>query len=67
MIINPCRVRLRARTPPFHGGDTGSNPVRGTKTESPTLDGGFLFSEHVEIYFHKWSESKKSAESEFDF
>ena len=23
-------VRLRARTPPFHGGDTGSNPVRGT-------------------------------------
>ena len=25
------RVRLRARTPPFHGGDTGSNPVRGTK------------------------------------
>ena len=26
-----CRVRLRARTPPFHGGDTGSNPVRGTK------------------------------------
>ncbi len=27
----PCRVRLRARTPPFHGGDTGSNPVRGTK------------------------------------
>lgn len=26
-----CRVRLRARTPPFHGGDTGSNPVRGTR------------------------------------
>ena len=25
------RVRLRARTPPFHGGDTGSNPVRGTR------------------------------------
>ena len=25
------RVRLRVRTPPFHGGDTGSNPVRGTK------------------------------------
>ena len=24
-------VRLRARTPPFHGGDTGSNPVRATK------------------------------------
>ena len=28
------RVRLRARTPPFHGGDTGSNPVRGTTVES---------------------------------
>ena len=25
------RVRLRVRTPPFHGGDTGSNPVRGTR------------------------------------
>lgn len=24
-------VRLRARTPPFHGGDTGSNPVRATE------------------------------------
>ncbi len=24
-------VRLRVRTPPFHGGDTGSNPVRATK------------------------------------
>lgn len=29
---NERRVRLRARTPPFHGGDTGSNPVRGTKS-----------------------------------
>jgi hypothetical protein len=28
------RVRLRARTPPFHGGDTGSNPVRGTKVST---------------------------------
>ena len=28
------RVRLRARTPPFHGGDTGSNPVRGTRRNS---------------------------------
>ena len=27
-------VRLRARTPPFHGGDTGSNPVRATVTPS---------------------------------
>lgn len=26
-------VRLRARTPPFHGGDTGSNPVRATITK----------------------------------
>ena len=24
-------VRLRARTPPFHGGDTSSNLVRATK------------------------------------
>jgi hypothetical protein len=30
--INICRVRLRATTPPFHRGDTGSNPVRGTKS-----------------------------------
>jgi hypothetical protein len=29
--LKMSRVRLRARTPPFHGGDTGSNPVRGTK------------------------------------
>lgn len=35
-------VRLRARTPPFHGGDTGSNPVRAT-TESSTSCGAFLF------------------------
>jgi hypothetical protein len=34
------RVRLRARTPPFHGGDTGSNPVRGTKALGSA--GGFL-------------------------
>ena len=27
-------VRLRARTPPFHGGDTGSNPVRATEIVS---------------------------------
>ena len=29
-------VRLRARTPPFHGGDTGSNPVRATKNRYST-------------------------------
>ncbi len=28
------RVRLRARTPPFHGGDTGSNPVRATNNKA---------------------------------
>lgn len=26
-----CSVRLRVRTPPFHGGDTGSNPVPSAK------------------------------------
>lgn len=31
------RVRLRARTPPFHGGDTGSNPVRGTHTKQDSF------------------------------
>jgi putative endonuclease len=36
------RVRLRARTPPFHGGDTGSNPVRGTTT-SQAIEGFFYF------------------------
>lgn len=33
-------VRLRARTPPFHGGDTGSNPVRATK---PCIEDARLF------------------------
>jgi hypothetical protein len=41
-------VRLRARTPPFHGGDTGSNPVRATKPlqENPvsTIATGFFIS-----------------------
>ncbi len=36
-----CRVRLRVRTSPFHGEDTGSNPVRGTK---PPILGGFFMS-----------------------
>ena len=31
-LLKTSRVRLRARTPPFHGGNTGSNPVRGTNT-----------------------------------
>ena len=26
-----CRVGQGVKTPPFHGGITGSNPVRGTK------------------------------------
>jgi hypothetical protein len=43
------RVRLRASTPPFHGGNTGSNPVRGTsKHKNPCRYGlgeGFVFSD----------------------
>ncbi len=39
------RVRLRVRTPPFHGGDTGSNPVRGTRYFSkPAVAAGFSVS-----------------------
>ena len=29
-----CRVGQGVKTPPFHGGITGSNPVRGTKYSS---------------------------------
>ena len=29
-FIDICRVRLGVRTPAFHAGNTGSNPVRGT-------------------------------------
>lgn len=36
------RVRLRARTPPFHGGDTGSNPVRGTSFRNRKITRGLL-------------------------
>ena len=35
-------VVKRPKTPPFHGGNTGSNPVRVTKT-APTLYGWVLF------------------------
>ena len=35
-------VVKRPKTPPFHGGNTGSNPVRVTKT-TPTLYGWVLF------------------------
>ena len=40
---NEWPVRLRARTPPFHGGDTGSNPVRATKKGFELLQGLFCF------------------------
>ena len=36
-------VRLRARTPPFHGGDTGSNPVRATSFKPLHIEAAFLF------------------------
>ena len=29
-----CRVGQGVKTPPFHGGITGSIPVRGTKSQS---------------------------------
>ena len=35
-------VRLRARTPPFHGGDTSSNLVRATKQNPAKFFAGFL-------------------------
>lgn len=35
-------VRLSARTSPFHGGKTGSIPVRATNLKPPHC-GGFLF------------------------
>ena len=41
------RVRLRARTPPFHGGDTGSNPVRGTTSTTLHVQGFFMVSVYV--------------------
>lgn len=33
-----CRVGQGVKTPPFHGGITGSIPVRGTKKESLSID-----------------------------
>ena len=32
-----CRVGQGVKTPPFHGGITGSNPVRGTNTNLEAL------------------------------
>lgn len=41
---NEWPVRLRARTPPFHGGDTGSNPVRATTLHlNPLTQSGLFF------------------------
>jgi hypothetical protein len=31
VLYRKCRVGQGVKTPPFHGGITGSNPVRGTK------------------------------------
>ena len=49
---NVSRVRLRARTPPFHGGDTGSNPVRGTTQFEAPFEGLFYFIAIVLIRLH---------------
>ena len=40
-LKNTCRVGQGVKTPPFHGGITGSNPVRGTllKAERPSCIG----------------------------
>lgn len=40
------RVRLSARTSPFHGGKTGSIPVRGTKRKSASGPIFLLYSPH---------------------
>ena len=39
--LKRCRVGQGVKTPPFHGGITGSNPVRGTS--QPSKLEGFLF------------------------
>ncbi len=44
------RVGQGVKTPPFHGGITGSNPVRGTK--SPENSGLFLFRNYAILYLH---------------
>ena len=38
VLTKKCRVGQGVKTPPFHGGITGSNPVRGTllKAERPS-------------------------------
>ena len=38
-----CPVRLGVRTPPFHGGNTGSNPVPDTNLSKTDLFGRLPF------------------------
>jgi hypothetical protein len=42
VLFKECRVGQGVKTPPFHGGITGSNPVRGTLS-SLLLMGFFLY------------------------
>jgi hypothetical protein len=42
-----CRVGQGVKTPPFHGGITGSNPVRGTKKRTSEKRSFFI----LPIYF----------------
>ena len=42
------RVGQSAKTPPFHGGMTGSTPVRATK--SPDFIGAFSIYNMIEVY-----------------
>ena len=60
------RVRLRARTPPFHGGNTGSNPVRGTNNNKTPVDhksiGVFVVNKTIH---QQWFSYKLSAASKF--
>src|SRR5688572_9438068 len=49
-------VRLRARTAPFHGGDTSSNLVRATKP--CTKMRGFFYCDALRTCSHEHSEKK---------
>lgn len=42
-FTDKCRVGQGVKTPPFHGGITGSNPVRGTKSLS-AMEGFLILS-----------------------
>ena len=50
-------VRLRVRTPPFHGGDTSSNLVRATRKAS-FKDAFFIFTLSV-IYYNQADERSR--------